>query len=264
MRTPKFKIEYQYGQTINIKPVFDVHLGSTACDVNAFKAFLADSDENTYFLLGGDTFDSIVVNDIRYRKSGDAVKGDAIVDRLVDMGEEYLAPYRDRILGIGKGNHEDVVTKRCGTDLIARLCKRLDCQDIGYSGLFRLQFAENGSRGRTVIIRYHHGWGGGSRTVGSDLTKYSKDMLYWDADVFLYGHTHQRKVDEIPRMGLVGSKLVSKPKILGVCGTFLKTYTTDLQPTYAEVKGYPPVTIGGIRVGIKPSKDWVKLSSRLD
>jgi hypothetical protein len=263
LRTPKAKIQYKYGDTITVKPVYDVHLGSTACDVKAFKNWLADSDENTYFLGGGDLFDSIVVNDVRYRKSGDATKGDAIIDNLVDMGQEYLEPYKDRILGLGTGNHEDVVTKRCGTDPIARLSRRLGVEHIGYSGLFRLQLDEGGNRGRTVIIRYHHGWGGGSRTVGADLTKYSKDIMYWDADIFLYGHTHQRKVDSIPRMGLVGSKLISKPKIIGVCGTFLKTYTTDIQPTYAEVKGYPPVEISGISVTIRPDNKWVKLNARL-
>ena len=264
MITPKVRIQYKYGDTIKIKPVFDVHLGTKACDVKAFKEFLADSDENTYFLLGGDTFDAIVVQDVRYRKSGDSTEGDAIVDRLVDMGEEYLSPYKDRILGIAKGNHEDVVTKRCGTDLIARLCKRLGTLDLGYSGLMRLQLDENGARGRKVIIRYHHGWGGGSRTAGADITKFSKDMAYWDADIFLYGHVHRCQCDIIPRLGMSGNKLIAKPKILGICGTFLRTYTNSIQPTYSEVKGYPPVQCGGIVVTIKPTRGWVDLKAWLD
>ena len=264
MRTPKVRIPYKYGETIKIKPVFDVHLGSKACDKKAFKEFLEDSDENTYFLFGGDTFDSIVVNDVRYRKSGDDTRGDAIVDELVDMGVEYLEPYKDRILGMGKGNHEDVVTRRCGTDLIARLCRRLGVRDLGYSGLLRIQLHENNSRIRKVIIRYHHGWGGGSRTQGADLTKFSKDISYWEADIFLYGHVHRKQTDTIPRLGLSGDKLISKPKILGICGTFLRTYTNSVQPTYSEVKGYPPVEIGGIVVTIKPRREWVKIKARLD
>ena len=61
MKTPIVRIPYKYGESINLKPVFDVHLGTPACDVAAFKSYMADSDKNTYFLLGGDTFDSIVV-----------------------------------------------------------------------------------------------------------------------------------------------------------------------------------------------------------
>jgi hypothetical protein len=264
MQTPTARIQYKYKDTIVIKPVFDVHLGSTACDVKAFKKFMAESDENTYFIFGGDLFDSIVVNDVRYRKSGDSTKGDAIIDELVDQGEEYLYKYKDRILGIAKGNHEDVVTRRCGSDLIARLCKRLDVPDIGFSGLFRLILTENGSRGRKVIIRYHHGWGGGSRTIGADLTKFSKDMSYWDADIFLYGHVHRKQTDSLPRLGLVGDKLVAKPQILAICGTFLKTYTDDVQPTYSEVKGYPPITTGGVVISIKPTGKWVDLKAWID
>ena len=36
------KIEYKYGDTIKLKPFFDVHYGNTLCDIKAFK---------TYFLL---------------------------------------------------------------------------------------------------------------------------------------------------------------------------------------------------------------------
>ena len=264
MQTVTAKIPYKYGETISIKPVFDVHLGANACDKKAFKAFLEDSDENTYFILGGDTFDSIVTRDFRYRKSGDATQGDAIVDELVDWGEEYFSPYKDRILGIAKGNHEDSLTVHCGTDLIARLCKRLGTLNLGYSGLLKLKLNENGARGRTVVIRYHHGWGGGSRTQGADLTKYSKDMAYWDADIFLYGHVHKSQCDIIPRLGMSGNKLIAKPLILGICGTFLRTYTNSIQPTYSEVKGYPPTILGGIVVTIKPDREWVKLKVRLD
>lgn len=261
MRTGKYTIPYKYGDEIKIKPVFDVHLGAAACDVRAFKDYLADSDDKTYFLFGGDLFDAVVVQDIRYRKSNDTTEGDAIVDRQVDLGEEYLSPYKDRIIGIGKGNHEDVATKRCGSDLIARLCRRLGVEDIGFSGLLKLALSENGGRGRTVVIRYHHGWGGGSRTQGADLTKFANDVKYWDADVFLYGHVHRKQTDTIDRLGLWGDKLIAKPKIIGICGTFLKTYTSSLQPTYSEVKGYPPVSVGGIVVTIKPARSWVKLKA---
>ena len=141
---------------------------------------------------------------------------------------------------------------------------------LGYSGLIKIIFREQSKsggklgRGRTVIIRYHHGWGGGSRTQGADLTKFSKDVAYWDADIFLYGHVHRKQTDAIPRLGLVGEKLISKPKIMCICGTFLKTYTGSMEPTYSEVKGYPPVEIGGVVVNIKPDKDWVKIKAYLD
>lgn len=258
------RIPYKSGETFYLKPFFDIHKGSTACDLAAFKKDLAATDDHTYLFFGGDLFDSLVVTDTRYRKSNDATIGDAIIDENLDEMFAILKPYSEKIIGIGRGNHEDHITKRCGTDLIARLCKRLGVPDAGYSGLFKLLFSCNGGAGRTVVVRYHHGWGGGSRTQGADLTKFSKDLTYWQADVFLYGHVHRKQTDTVPRMGLTGDKLISKPKILCICGTYLKTYTTGNQPTYSEVKGYPPVEIGGVCVSIKPIDKWVKMKAYLD
>jgi len=257
-------IDYKYGDIFYLKPFFDIHMGATACDVKKFKEDLANTCENTYLFFGGDLFDSIIVTDPRYRKSNDDAVGDALLDENLDKMEAILRPYAHRIVSLGKGNHEDYLTRVAGTDLIARLCRRLNVPDAGYSGLFRMIFREGKGRGRTVTVRYHHGWGGGSRTVGGDLTKFSKDVAYWDADLFLYGHVHRRQTESIPRIGLVGDKLIAKPKVLAICGSYLKTYNTGVQPTYSEVKGYPPIEIGGICVSIKPVAYWVKMKAYLD
>ena len=267
MKVTTHSVNYKYGESFNLKPIADIHLGNKACDVNAFKEYLSDSNENTLFVGIGDLLDCVVVKDLkRYRKSADDTQGDSVVDEQIDRAEEILRPYRDRIVGLGHGNHEDEIVKRAGTNPIKRICKRLDVPFLGYSGLIKLIFSitKNGERVgrvRTVIIRYHHGWGGGSRTQGADLTKFSKDLSYWDADIFLYGHVHRQQTDSVPRLGLCGEKLISKPKIMCICGTFLKTYLEGTDPTYSEVKGYPPVELGGVVVNIKPHRRWVKIKS---
>ena len=253
------RIEYKLGDTIKIKPIFDLHYGNRYCDIHAFRKFMADSDENTYFFGGGDLMDSIVIGDPRYQKSVDDTEGDAIIDGQVDGLYRELEPYKDRIIGLGRGNHESVIIKRCGTDPMARLCEKLGVGYLGFSGMIILKFSENGNRGRTVKIRWHHGWGGGSRTQGADLTKYSKDVTHWQADIYLYGHTHRKQADRVPRLGIAGQKLISKSKIVGICGTYLKTYTTTADSTYSEEKGYPPVEIGGIAINIKPTNAWVDM-----
>lgn len=251
------RIPYKFGETIRIKPIFDVHLGNRYCDVAAFKRFI---DDDCYFFGGGDFLDSIITRDIkRYEKHADDTESDAIIDEQVKKGFALLEPVKDRIIGWGRGNHEGAIRKHCGTDPAARLAEKLNATYLGYSGLIRLIFSENGGRGRTVIIRWHHGWGGGSRTQGADLTKYAKDMAFWDSDIFLYGHVHRLNTDKIPRLGLVGDRLRSKPKHLGICGTFLKTYTTTADSTYSEEKGYPPIAVGGLTVSIKPEREWCSI-----
>ena len=260
----KQRIQYNPGETFYLKPFFDIHWGSTACDKAAFKRDLAATDDYTFLFFGGDLLDAIVVTDPRYRKSGDDTKSDAIINNITNEMVAVLKPYTHRIIAIGKGNHEDNLTKKSGFDIIKEICRRLKVPDAGYSGLFKMIFSYKGGRGRTVTVRYHHGWGGGSRTQGADLTKFSKDLTYWDADLFLYGHVHRKQTDEVERMGLCGDELISKPKVLCICGTYLKTYTNSVQPTYSEKCGYPPVAIGGVRVSIKPIDKWVKMKAFLD
>ena len=252
------RITYKYGQTIQIIPLFDLHYGNTACDVQALKDVIK-KNKNAYFFGGGDWLDSVVVTDKRYRKTVDASVGDAIIDEQIDGLYEIIKPIRKRIIGLGSGNHEDTIVKRCGTDPMRRLCKMLEVPFLGYSGLIRLIFSQGGKAGRKVIIRWHHGWGGGSRTQGADLTKYSKDMNHWEADAFLYGHVHRKQSDRVPRLGLWGEKLISKPKLLGICGTFLRTYTAGADPTYSEKAGYPPTEIGALTLNIKPKRTWCEM-----
>jgi len=256
------RIDYKCGQTFKLKPISDIHIGNRAFDKKAFKEYLADSDKKTYFIGIGDLYDAIVVNDIRYQKSIDATGGDDVIDKQIDIGIELLKPYRDRIIGLGVGNHERTVIKRCGTDMIKRTCQKLGVPNLGYSGLIRLMFSQNNTRTRTIIVRYHHGWGGGSRTIGADLTKFSRDVAYWDADIFLYGHVHKLQTDEIPRLGLSAEKLYAKPKVICICGTFLKTYLDSTDATYSEVAGYPPTTVGGLTLTIRPNKPWAVIKAQ--
>jgi hypothetical protein len=110
----KKRIEYKPGETIYLKPFFDIHMGSTACDLASFKRDLANTCDNTYYFFGGDLFDSLVVGDRRYRKSNDATEGDAIIDENIDKMVDILMPYKENIISIGRGNHEDTITKHSG------------------------------------------------------------------------------------------------------------------------------------------------------
>jgi UDP-2,3-diacylglucosamine pyrophosphatase LpxH len=265
------KINYKYSDVIKIKPIFDVHYGHTLCDVHAFKKFLEDSDDKTYFIGGGDFLDSIIVIDPRYRKTIDAFGGEEIIDDQVNGIYEILKPYKDRILGLGIGNHEDVIVRKYATNPIKRLCEKLNVgkEDkdkipyLGYSYFYKLTMREKEGRGRTVLIKGHHGYGGGSRTQGADLTKFSKDMSYYDADVFIYGHTHKLQFDEVPRLGIAGNRLISKPKVLVICGSYKKSLSVDSTTTWEETMGFPPSRIGGATINIKPNGDWVDISVTL-
>lgn len=254
-------IPYTYGDVIKIKPIADVHLGSRHCDIRSLREYLGEPEPKTYYIGLGDMMDCIIVSDSkRYRKSGDDVEGEDIIGESVQRWVDLLTPYRDRIIGLGIGNHEDTIVKRCSVNPIKLLCDRLEVPYLGYSFLLRLILREENGRGRTVIIRGHHGWGGGSRTQGADLTKFSKDCAYFDADVYLYGHVHKLQYDTVPRLSLVGERLIARPKHMVICGTYLKTYSEGTDVTYAEAAGFPPSKIGGAVISIRPTEPGVDIS----
>jgi len=184
-----------------------------------------------------------------------------VYDYNIENNHNFLAMRNGRPFITGNcGNHEDNIIKRCSVNPMKMLCDALGVNYLGYSFLVRLIFSENGARGRTVIIRGHHGWGMGGRTLGGELTKYSKDLSQFDCDIALYGHTHRLQADTMPRLGIVGDKLVSKEKHLVICGTFLKTFSDGTDATYAEQLGLQPAKIGGATISIKPNDTWVKIS----
>ena len=256
------RIPYCYGDEFTIKPLFDIHYGNAYCDTRALKEYLSDTDEKTYIFGGGDSIDAVITRDSkRYMKHSDATETDAVIDEQVDGLYEILAPYKERFIGLMDGNHEHTIVKHHGTNPTKRLCEKLGTTHLGFSCLIKLVFSENGGRVRTVLIRAHHGWGGGSRTQGADLTKFSKEVAYWDADIFCYGHVHRRQSDTVQRLGLIGNKLVAKPKHIFICGTFLKTLSLTADATYSEIAGYPPTSIGAISIKVKPDRLWVSIES---
>lgn len=254
------KINYKYGDTISIKVCSDWHVGNSHCDEKCIKKYLEDIDDKTYIIGNGDLMDCIVTSDLkRYRKSSDGTDGDDIIDQQVNKLYSWLEPYKDRIIILGTGNHEDQITKRTGSNPSKRLCEKLNCKYGGYSYLLRLILSEGGNRGRTLIIRAHHGWGGGSRTTGGELTKYSKDVNYWIADLHIYGHGHKLQTDKMVRLGLIGDRLKAKSKYIVLAGSFLKTFSENEDPTYAEIAGYPPNEMGNPTIRLRPDNNWMKI-----
>lgn len=251
-------ITYDYKDIIKIKPIADVHLGNRFCDIKAFKAFLEDTDDKTYYIGIGDLLDSIIVKDPkRYRKSSDGSPGDDddILGWQINQMAELLMPIKDRILVIGDGNHEETIVSLCSLNPVKMLCDKLGVHYGGYTYFLTLRLRMEDGRGRTVVIKASHGWGGGSRTEGADITKFSRDAGRYEADVFMYGHVHKLQSYSIPIIGTSGSKLVAKDRCIVLCGTWLKTLSSGSDSTYSERAGFPPVHVGAPTINIEMGKD---------
>lgn len=180
--------------------------------------------------------------------------------------ERYLNPYKEKILGIGEGNHEEKLRKKCGHNFLKLLCENLRVPYMGYTWFLRLILTDTGrrtgrgNRNRTLLIRGHHGWGSG-RTAGRDLTAYEKDMIHYpEAHIYCFGHTHSGKLGKpYHTIGLSGNTIIQKTKVLLTSGGYQKTLSEGEDAGYAEIKDYPPGALGVPRVSIKVTERWLNM-----
>lgn len=245
---------------LRLKPLMDLHYGSSECDLKVFKDYIDDRNENTYFFGVGDLFDMILYNDKRYRRSGDGrvSRVDAVIDRDVRDVYEILKPIKDRIICLGTGNHEDTIAERCGTDPSARLAEKLGVPYCGYSYWIRLtmQRGHSSERGKTsgsrvIDIYCHHGFGGGCRTEGGSVTKYSKAADRFNANICVFGHDHRKQCVTYPVFYLteaVTPTLAAYTRVVVLGGSFKKTFSDTTNPTWEEKKGFPAVALGGVEL----------------
>lgn len=137
-----------------------------------------------------------------------------------------------------------------------RICEKLDVKYTGFSSFINLRFSENGARGRTLTIRMIHGWGAGARTRGAALTKYSRDIGLWLADVYYYAHDHLLQQDRIQQQKPCGKTIVARPKWVILGGTYLKSYSSTTHAPYSE---HASVELGSPVLHVKPNNKWLEV-----
>ena len=267
MRTFKRTLTFDQSQLNHLRIVFisDLHVGHTSFSEKHLKSFLKENMErpNTWLIGLGDHMECVVPADLkRYQLSQavyDSEDPDAVLDYQTSKVVELLQPYQDRIIGLAMGNHELTIVKRYGHNPHRRVCDGLGCDDLGYSFLIRLLCKPEAKNYRphinSVVVYGCHGWGGNSRTAGGNVTKYSRALETYEADLYVFGHSHDQFTREIPRIMVdTAGKVKHRPAMVVNVGTFKKTMSNTAIPTWEESKGFPPRTLGGIVVKIHPSK----------
>jgi len=264
-------IEYEPAFPVRLVVFGDTHAGHKEFYREGFQRFLKShaAYSNTWLLGMGDQLESIAPADVRrFQVSQMAAPIDDILDYQIEDFASLLDAYQGRILGLVMGNHEYAIAKRYGTNPHCRLCKALNTDDLGMSFLMRLVLKRKSANGkhlgssRSVIIYGHHGWGGGSRTEGGNVTKYSRTIEHFLADVFLFGHTHDYWVKKKPRISVDAKGNVQHRDVLFAnAGTFKRTLSASTMPTWEESRGLPPRLLGGlvIEIDIDHHKPWVEL-----
>jgi len=195
----------------------------------------------------------------------------AAEERLAKL-QEILEPTRGRWLGLVEGHHYHEFQDGSTTD--TRLAEWLDCPYMGTTAAvnvtFQLPKSKDGkprhiaNPSRTIWA--HHGRGGGQLS-SAGLNKLETVMKWFDADIYLMGHTHQagaiRKQRIVPKFGLKKGRLEHRDLFLANTGSFLKGYLEGhqrggrAQGLYVEQAMMAPVSLGVVKIHILPH--WRKV-----
>jgi len=258
MKVYQKTINYKYdGEKFKLVCFSDVHIGAANCALDDFREMLKQHGKKPNRLLIdiGDACDFVSPHDKRYRVSSIHPlfrNEDSLVDAQINYYCNEIKNYvdKDKFLGIVSGNHHDSILKYYSTDPTQRIASKLGVPNLGYCFFYRLLFKREGKGYQTLLLYGHHGYGGGSRTEGYNLTKFARNASFIDADIFLYGHTHDKWGKRIIRVTERNGKVQEIPMVVANCGTFLRTLAKDEVPSYSEAKGFPPRDIGYVIIEI--------------
>jgi hypothetical protein len=249
----------------------DLHEGDKGFSRKHFRRWRdkQNKEPQTWFINLGDNIEAIGPKDKRFTLghiNPDYLMAEnlnGLINMQVKDFIEDMEPIKGRLLGLARGNHEQKLLDMTGFDTHDMVCQQLGVPDIGYSFLMLLTLRQEGGGGRTRSVRVygHHGWGGGSRTLGGDKTKVAGKLGEYEADIYLFGHSHQAWDEPKPRISVNNyGHPVSKPMLIANTGTFKKSLSEGPVPTWAETKGFPPQDLGGRVIEIDVlNHEWVGL-----
>jgi hypothetical protein len=232
---------------------------SAACAQKRFDEFVdkIKNDKHAIVVGTGDYFEGIHYKDIRFAAIEMPVNVRACdlanySKYSFDMLYDTLKPIASKILGLGYGNHEQVLLERNDSmHLWKDFLQRLGCANLGYTSFLDLIF-QVGKRDHVFRVFTHHGAGFATK-AGGVVNRLEDFMTSFDADIYLMGHLHKQEVHPMTVVGVDSSmtKIIASPKLGVIGGSYLRGYTDKLS-TYGEKRGYRPVGIGNPCVEIQP------------
>jgi len=217
----------------------DIHYGSPNCKIKKVKELVEwIKNKPACYVIGmGDYLDCIIPTDPRY----DATTSYTLLDSAVRVMEDILAPIKDRILVMITGGHELKIAKKGYGDPTLRICRELNVPYGGFSCFLKVQPPRE-FHNRAVMFYIQHGWSAG-RLTGNKVNNIERLAQYYEADVYMAGHSHDCWSTKRIKIGYNGAT----KKLFVNTGTFLETATWGTTG-YSEVKGFPPLDLGVVKI----------------
>ena len=244
----------------------DAHHDSTACDQDMELRHLLEAEKRDALICdAGDLFDCMQG---RFDKRADRshlreeYQHGPYLNRLVDVGYERYARFAPRWLHMSPGNHETAIAKHNDFDLTQQLYARLKptapLLNLGtYQGYIRIQVFRGGRPSGSVVIGYHHGFGGSAPVTRGVIQSNRMAISYPDAHIVWSGHTHTEYYLSIARQRLTHYNSVARDEQIHIRSPGYKEDTGG-GSGWAVEKGFMPQSMGawwlGVGIRYKPGK----------
>ncbi len=241
----KVKRTLPLAEQIEIIAMGDLHNGSPNARFDKFQEQInyIKNTPNCYAIFMGDLLDAIVPSDKRYS----ATEPYRTIDTLKKEIYVALEPIKEKIIIMLTGNHEVKLDKQGYGCPIAWMCQELKVPYGGISAFIKLKCHPKTHEGDLTIYAYH-GYSAGRKT-GACVNNVENLAQYYDADIFLIGHSHKLVCTKQVMINYYGYKT----KLFCNTGTFLETASYGTTG-YGEIAGYPPLRLGCPKIKWFPKK----------
>lgn len=202
MKAYEFTTPAKAGKPTKLGLFSDIHIDSPDCDKETLKQHLDFClKDQRYILINGDLFDAILLKDAKRAVPSNTERRDNQLNVKLEETAHFLDPYKDQILFMGRGNHEDSCIKFNGLDLLQMLTVMLNAgnkHQIVYGNYANfLRFTWLNSHNKTILkydIYAHHG-AGGNAPVTKGMIDFNRIAKGVNADLIWTGHKHNSIVD---------------------------------------------------------------------
>lgn len=180
----------------------DVHWDSPDCDKVSFKEHLDYClKDHRYILVNGDFFDAILLKDVKRAVPHNVERNDNQLNVKLEEAAHFLTPYKDQILFVGRGNHEESILKYSGIDLLQMLCLMLNAGNKhqiaygNYANFLRFSWLSQQKKAKAHYDIYMHHGAGGNSPVTKGLVDFNRIAKGVNADLIWMGHKHHSVID---------------------------------------------------------------------
>lgn len=242
MKAYQFSTPYNIDTPIKLGLFSDVHFDSPDCDKISLKQhFDYCLKDGRYILVNGDWFDAILLKDQKRAVNHLMENSDAQLNVKIEESAHFLEPYKNNILLMGRGNHEESILKYSGLDMLQMLTALLNAGEKhkieygNYSNFVRFTTLKNNKSVAAYDIYMTHGMGAAAgQTKG--MLDFSRLAKGYAADLIWLGHKHNSIIDSSSPIMFIDNfgNVILKNRVFIETPAYQKGRTDDHNINFAE------------------------------